>query len=171
MIVLSGGENIQPENVEAALERSPHIREVAVLAKKDRLVALVVPDTEANHTAGSLEDLIRAELQRESSKLPSHHRVTDYAITEEPLPRTRIGKIRRHLLPERFERAKSGKEKSAKGPVPVEQMAAEDQDLLENPAAKAVWGWLPGRFPEARLAPETNLMLELGQRSDRKSVV
>ena len=56
MIVLSGGENILPENVEAALERSPHIREVAVLAKKDRLVALVVPDTEAEHTAGSLED-------------------------------------------------------------------------------------------------------------------
>jgi long-chain acyl-CoA synthetase len=162
MIVLSGGENIQPENVEAALERSPHIREVAVLAKKDRLVALVVPDSEAKHTAGSLEDLIRAELQRESSKLPSHHRVTDYAITEEPLPRTRIGKIRRHLLPERLERAKSAKEKSAKGPVPVEQMAPEDQDLLENPAAKAVWGWLPGRFPEARLAPETNLLLELG---------
>jgi long-chain acyl-CoA synthetase len=61
-----------------------------------------------------------------------------------------------------LERAKSAKEKSAEGPVPVEQMAPEDQDLLENPAAKAVWGWLPGRFPEARLAPETNLLLELG---------
>ena len=162
MIVLSGGENIQPENVEAALEQSPYIREAAVLAKKDRLVALVVPETEAKREAGPLEDLIQGEVQRESSKLPSHHRVTDYAITEEPLPRTRIGKIRRHMLPERFERAKSGKEKTAAGAVPVEQMAPEDQELLENPAARAIWGWLPGRFPDARLAPETNLQLELG---------
>ena len=163
MIVLSGGENIQPENVEAALERSPYIREAGVLARRDRLVVLVVPDPEAQRQADPIEDLIRKEVQRESSKLPSHHRVTDYAITEEPLPRTRIGKIRRHILPERFERAKSGKEKQAvAGPVPVEQMSPDDQELLEHPAAKAIWGWLPSRFPDARLAPETNLQLELG---------
>jgi long-chain acyl-CoA synthetase len=162
MIVISGGENIHPENVEAALERSPYIREAAVLARKDRLMAFVVPDTEAKRAAGPLEDLIRGEVQQESSKLPSHHRVTDYAITEEPLPRTRIGKIRRHMLAERFERAKSGKEKPGAGPVSVEQMSPEDQELLDNPAARAIWDWLPGRFPDARLAPETNLQLELG---------
>jgi long-chain acyl-CoA synthetase len=88
--------------------------------------------------------------------------VTDYAITVEPLPRTRIGKIRRHMLPQRFEQAKSGKEKQAAGAVPAEQWSPEDQELLENPAAQAIWDWLPSRFPDARLAPETNLQLELG---------
>jgi len=162
MIVLSGGENIQPENVEAALEQSPYIREAGVLARKDRLVALVVPDPEAQRQSEPIEDLIRTELQRQSGNLPSHHRVTDYAITDEPLPRTRIGKIRRHMLAERFEHAKTGKEKQAAGPVPIEQMSFEDQELLENPAAKAIWSWLPDHFPDARLAPETNLQLELG---------
>ena len=163
MIVLSGGENIQPEKVEAALEQSPYIREAGVLARKDRLAALVVPEAEAQRQSEPIEDLIRREVQRQSSNLPSHHRVTDYAISQEPLPRTRIGKIRRHMLPERFDRAKSGKEKeAAAGAVPVEQMSPEDQELLEDPAAKAIWGWLPGRYPDARLAPETNVQLELG---------
>jgi long-chain acyl-CoA synthetase len=162
MIVLAGGENIQPENVESALERSPYIREAGVLATKDRLIALVVPDAQAQAQSEPIEDLIRREVQRESSKLPSHHRVTDYAITEEPLPRTRIGKIRRHMLPERFEHAKSGKEKKAVGAVPAEQWSPEDQELLENATAQAVWDWLPSHFPDARLAPETNLQLDLG---------
>jgi long-chain acyl-CoA synthetase len=162
MIVLSAGENIQPQNVEAALERSPYIREAGVLAKKDRLVALVVPDSQALRRAEPIEDLIRKEVQRESRNLPSHHRITDYATTEEPLPRTRLGKIRRHMLPERFERAKSGKEKqAAAGPVPVEQMSPEDQELLEHPTAKAIWEWFCNRFPDARLGPETNLQLDL----------
>ena len=41
-------------------------------------------------------------------------------------------------------------------------MSLEDQELLETPSAKAIWMWLPKRFPDARLAPETNLQLELG---------
>ncbi|HWO42999.1 MAG TPA: AMP-binding protein [Candidatus Eisenbacteria bacterium] len=163
MIVLSAGENIQPENVEAVLERSPYIREVGVLARRDRLVALVVPEPEARRQAEPVEDLIRREIQRESNNLPSHHRITDYAITEEPLPRTRIGKLRRHMLPERFERAKYGEDKQPPaGPVPLEQMTPDDQELLEDPRARIIWDWLITRFPDARLAPESNFQLDLG---------
>jgi long-chain acyl-CoA synthetase len=161
MIVLSGGENVQPEKVETALEQSPHIREAGVLARNDRLVALIVPEPEADHQEGSIEELIGREVRRQSSNLPTHHRISDYAITRDPLPRTRIGKIRRHTLSERFERAKTGIESSL-GPVPIEQMGPEDQELLRLPAAKKIWDALAQHYPNARLAPEINLQYGLG---------
>ena len=162
MIVLSEGENIDPEKIEAQLERSPYIREAGVLEQKDRLVALLVPAPEAHRQTEPVENVIRGEVQRESREIPSHHRITDYALTDEPLPRTRIGKIRRHILVERFERATSGKEKKTAGPVTIEEMSAEDQVLLENPLATTIWNWLPKRFPDTHLAPTTNLQLDLG---------
>lgn len=161
MIVLSGGENVEPENVERALEQSPHIREAGVLARQDRLVALIVPEARTASEAESIEALIGREVRRLSADLPTHHRVSDYAVTREPLPRTRIGKIRRHTLAERFESAKAGKA-SKPGPMPVEQMAPEDQELLSDPAAKKIWDTLAQRYPQARLAPETNIQHELG---------
>jgi long-chain acyl-CoA synthetase len=161
MIILSGGENVQPEKVEAALEQSPHIREAGVLAKNDRLVAVIIPEAEAEHQARSMDDLIGREVRRESSKLPTHHRISEYAISRDTLPRTRIGKIRRHTLAEHFERAKSGRELKA-GPVPIEQMAPEDQELLRDPAAKKIWEALAQCYPEARLAPETSVRYGLG---------
>ncbi|HEY7165013.1 MAG TPA: AMP-binding protein [Candidatus Binatia bacterium] len=165
MIVLSEGENIDPEKVEAQLERSPYIREAGVLERKDRLVALLVPAPEARRQSQPLEDLIRSEVQRESRELPSHHRITDYALTDEPLPRTRIGKIRRHILVERFDSATSGKPTQGAGQLSIEEMSPEDQELLENPLAAAIWNWLPERFPDAYLTPATNLQLELGVNS------
>ena len=161
MIVLSGGENVEPENVESALEQSPHIREAGVLARNDRLVALIVPEPKGGTQEEPLEDLIGRELRRLSSQLPTHHRISDYAVTRDPLPRTRIGKIRRQALSERFERAKTGTE-SKPGPVAIEQMAPEDQELLRDPGAKKIWDALARRYPQARLAPETNVQYELG---------
>lgn len=161
MIVLSGGENVQPEKVEGALEQSPHIREAGVLARNDRLVALIVPEAHAGPEARSIEDLIGREVRRQSSNLPTHHRISDYAITRDPLPRTRIGKIRRHTLSERFEHAKTGRD-SKPGPVPIEQMAPEDQELLGDPAAKKIWDALAQHYPQARLAPEINVQYGLG---------
>ena len=47
LIILSGGENIFPEDVEAVYGTAAQAREVAVLEHDNRLVALFVPDPEA----------------------------------------------------------------------------------------------------------------------------
>ena len=47
LIILSGGENIFPEDVEAVYGTAAQAREVAVLEHKDRLVALFVPEPDA----------------------------------------------------------------------------------------------------------------------------
>lgn len=164
MIVLPGGENINPEQVEAVLEKSDVIHEAAVLEQQHRLVALLVPEADVAR-GGRLEELearMRGELQRLSVSLPTHRRISDFAMTLEPLPRTRLGKIRRHKLGPLYAEAQSqGRPAKPAGALAVEDMAPEDRLLLEQPQALRVWEWLPGRFPEAWLTPQTHLQLDL----------
>jgi long-chain acyl-CoA synthetase len=165
MIVLPGGENINPEQVEAVLEKSEAIHEAAVLEQQHRLVALLVPEPGAMRgvQAEELEARVRGDLQRLSAALPTHRRISDYAVTLEPLPRTRLGKIRRHKLGLLYAEAKrQGRPSKRAGALAVEDMAPEDRLLLEQPQALRVWEWLPGRFTEAWLTPHTHLHLDLG---------
>jgi long-chain acyl-CoA synthetase len=46
--------------------------------------------------------------------------------------------------------------------MPLEEMSAEDRALLADPGARAVWDLLAARHPEARLTPDTSLLLDLG---------
>ncbi|QIN79925.1 AMP-binding protein [Rubrobacter marinus] len=116
LIVTEGGKNVQPEPVEEAYARSPAIAEVGVLQKDGRLVAVVVPERdEVGDDAGQA---IRAAVEEGSKRLPSYQRVSDYAVTREPLEYTQLGKLRRHLLPERYDRAKAGDEGADAAPVP-----------------------------------------------------
>ncbi len=146
LIVLPGGENIWPEEVEETLAKGPRIRDAAVLEHKERLVALVVPDVGVGglEDQQQLEQEIRQGIESQSHALPSHHRVSDYAITMAPLPRTGLGKIRRHKLAERYRQAtqQRGQLSEDTGPLPLEQWSPEDRQLVEEPSAQHVWEWL-----------------------------
>ncbi len=166
MIVLAGGENIRPDYVEEGLNRGRSIKETGVLEKDGHLVALIVPEagaTRESHGA-DLEGLVRAEVEEQSRRLPSHHRLSDYVVSLDPLPRTHLGKLRRYQLKARFEQAKrqGGEPLREIGPLPIERMSPEDQQMLENPDARRVWYWLTDRFPDIRLTPEASLQLDLG---------
>ena len=170
LIVTEGGENLQPDRVEAAYEASPVIREVGVLKKGRDLVGVIVPGrgearqrAESSHlsTTAWTEQAVSEAVKERSKELPSYARLADFVLSAKPLPRTRLGKLRRHLLEERFDEVQAGGEEEAR-PVPVEEMAEEDQRLLENRAVRSVWDLLASRYEGQRLAPETDLQLELG---------
>jgi long-chain acyl-CoA synthetase len=111
-----------------------------------------------------VEQLVHHEVEQLSRALPSHHRISEYALTPDPLPRTRLGKLRRHLLAERYRQAKQpgGAPAGEMGPLPLAHMSPEDQQLLEDLTAQRLWEWLARRFPNVRLTPDTHLQLELG---------
>jgi long-chain acyl-CoA synthetase len=164
LIVTPGGKNVQPEPVEAAYLENPSIREIGVLQKDGRLVALIVPAMEGIRHQNDISPAIRQAVEEGSKRLPSYQRISDYAISREPLEYTRLGKLRRHVLGERYERARSGEESQDKvvvGPVAPEEMSGEDRALLEDPAAMGVWELLADRYPDRRLAPETSPQLDL----------
>ncbi|WP_018169676.1 MULTISPECIES: AMP-binding protein [unclassified Thioalkalivibrio] len=166
MILLSGGENVDPERVEGALQGIDEIREAGVLAHDDRLAAVVVPESGLLRevTGEDLEKRVKDAVKRAAEELPSHHRPGVVRIALDPLPRTRLGKLRRHKLEELFEELGKEDAVSEARPEPVspESMAPEDQQLLSDPGAERTWNYLAERFHDIRVTPDSSLAEELG---------
>ncbi|MDA8163544.1 MAG: AMP-binding protein [Desulfobacteraceae bacterium] len=166
LIVTESGKNIQPDEVEEHYAAHPFILEAGVLQHHGRLVAVIVPDLAGLRRAGEkeIEQAIRRAVTEQGRKLPSYQRLDEYAISRDALARTRLGKIRRHLLPGRYTQAKTAATagRVEAGPLPLAEMSDHDRSLLDVDAARLVWEWLAGRYPEARLTPDTSPHLDLG---------
>ncbi|OGI03587.1 MAG: hypothetical protein A2X42_00980 [Candidatus Margulisbacteria bacterium GWF2_38_17] len=161
LIVLPGGENVQPETVEQVYSADPVIREIGVFLHTDRLVALIVPDQEIVNKIynGNMNIAISGALHHQAQKVPSYMHLAEYAVLTAAIPRTQLGKIRRHLLPELYESALEQKAKGPrqKGAMPIDQMLMQDRELLRNLAAKKAWFMLERRFRNVWLTPDTDL--------------
>lgn len=166
MIVTEGGKNVYPEDVEDAYLASPLVREIAVLEREGKLVGLIVPETKALPAAepAAQREAVAAGLREISRRLPSYQRLGDFVLTAETLPRTRLGKPRRHLLADRYDKAVRGEAPGAARahPLAVDDMAAEDRTLLEDEATRSAWDYLAQKYANEPLSPDSNLQLDLG---------
>ena len=136
-----------------------------MLVKDDRLAAVLVIERAGGQESGNgqREDLIRSDIDKRLQTLPSHHRIAEYVMSSDPLPRTRMGKIQRHQTPEVFEQASSTSDRSEeKKPLKISELSPEDQTLLQDPAARNIWDWLVQRFTDVQIAPRLNLQRDLG---------
>ena len=158
VLVLGGGKKVSPDELERIYGDAPEIAEIAVLEENGALVALVRPDPAKlyNRGATNLHDGIRVILGERAQRLPSYQRLSGFALTSQPLPRTRLGKYRRFLLPQLYAQALAGG--AARTPQPP---TPEDQALLQNPVAASVWHILRQRFPDQPLDFDTVLSLDL----------
>ncbi len=158
VIVLPGGKNVIPEDVENLYASSPLIREVAILEHHGALAGVFVPDDEAIRARGSarVQSLLREEIEDISLRSPPYQRVSRYKLTREALPRTHLGKLRRHLMAEIYDRAES----VAAAPV-APQLSEGDRRLLASAPAKEIWAWLVQRFPAVALTLDTSPQLDL----------
>jgi O-succinylbenzoic acid--CoA ligase len=95
-MIITGGENVWPVEVERVLERHPGIAEVAVIGRPDpewghRVVAVVVPTT--NGGAPTLDELRAAT----KTELPAFAAPRSIEVVDH-LPRTSLGKVARSSL-------------------------------------------------------------------------
>jgi 2-furoate---CoA ligase len=95
-MIISGGENIHPIEVEDVLARHPQVRDVAVVGEPDarwgqRVVAFVVPAT-ADLTFEALDAHCRASADLAGFKRPRR------VVLVREIPKTASGKILRRLL-------------------------------------------------------------------------
>ncbi|MGM0380427.1 MAG: AMP-binding protein [bacterium] len=165
MIVTESGKNIQPAHLEDIYGESEVIEEIGVLADERKLAALVVPDLEQLQHRGESDVRagIEAQLKKIGRELPEYQRLSDFEISYDEIPRTRLGKIRRHLLEKMYIEAKENTSGVSTGsPCPVEQMEEEDRKILEDEAARKVWDWLADKYSNQQLTPATDFQLELG---------
>ncbi|MDP2852270.1 MAG: 1-acyl-sn-glycerol-3-phosphate acyltransferase, partial [Gallionella sp.] len=145
-------------------QRHPYIREFALLEERGRLLGLVLPEPGAIRRAGQTDiaAAVRQAVAEVSASLPSYQRVAEIALTRDPLPRTRLGKLRRHLLGAAWQAARAGETQPARAePLPPEEWPEADRALLVEHAADQTWDWLKRRFPGRRLTPDTSLRLDL----------
>jgi O-succinylbenzoic acid--CoA ligase len=96
-VIVSGGENIWPAPVEAALRTDPAVAEVAVAGRPDaewgeRVVAWVVP-------ADSAHPPVLADLRAIVAERVAPYAAPRQLILLDELPKTAIGKVRRDDLP------------------------------------------------------------------------
>src|SRR5678816_1456945 len=93
-LIISGGFNIYPREIEELLLEDPRVREPAVVGVPDALrgdVPIAYVDTDAALNAPGLGDVCRSQLA--SFKIPRAF------VRVDRLPRTALGKIQKHLLP------------------------------------------------------------------------
>ncbi len=94
-VIVTGGENVSPGEVEAVLGRFPAVAEVAVAAVPDPtwgqvVGAWVVPHAGATVSLEALREACRASL--------APHKRPRHLTLVKALPRTALGKVRRHAL-------------------------------------------------------------------------
>ena len=94
-LIVSGGENIVPYEVESVIETYPHVEEVAVVGIPDeewgqRCVAIVVPEEASSFDSRELEQHCREQLA--GYKLPRRYYLWD------ALPHSANGKVKRYLI-------------------------------------------------------------------------
>jgi long-chain acyl-CoA synthetase len=159
VIVLGGGKNVMPEEVEAAYAARPAIREIAVLERNGALVAIVLPDIAAAEATGSLriEDVVRVALTEAAQALPSYQRLAGFVLAREALPRTRLGKLQRFRLPALHAALLAGR-----GVAPAAPLSGEDAALVAAPGAAEVWAILQARYAGKPLSPDASPALDLG---------
>ena len=158
VIVLPDGKNIFPDEIEEAYLGSALIKEIAILETDGALVALVVPEDERLRERGAhrVEELLKEEMAEIAMKLPPYQRVSDYRLTRAALPRTPLGKLKRHELSALYEQAAA----RSRAVAPAELDDA-DRALLESDRTRPVWEWLESRYPDHELGLDTSPQLEL----------
>jgi len=158
VIVLADGKNIFPDQIETAYSASPILQEVAVLEQQGALVALIVPDEQALRERGSLRvsQLLEEEIEEISSHLPRYQRLTDYRVTRRTLPRTALGKLKRHQLATLY----SEDATRQRAPTSV-TLSDEDSRLIESRVVRDVWQWLKSRYPDHVVTLDSSPQLDL----------
>jgi acyl-coenzyme A synthetase/AMP-(fatty) acid ligase len=103
---MPNGKQVNLETMEAELTGAPELAQVRLVVEQQptwKLVAVTFPavDTlEAGATdTESLQRLVREAFRRQSRGFPSWLRVDEIRLVDEPLPVTRLGKVRRIELP------------------------------------------------------------------------
>ena len=153
MIVLSNGKNIDPETLENRLiaKSDKLIKEVGIFNHQNKLAAIIIPDLLEcrKRNINNVKTYIKNIVEDYNLSAHNYEKVLDYKVFEEELPKTRVGKLRRFMLPNLYEQNVVKKAK-------VVEPDNEVYKILKEYVKKA-----KGIEPQ----PEENLELEIGMDS------
>ena len=130
IIVLSNGKNINPSEIEAKIENNTtFISEIGIYTDRDQLKAIVVPNIAEMQGLNSqeIEEKIKWEvIHRYNQSVSPYKKIMHFIVTNDELPRTRLGKIRRFKLAE-FAALKVVKKEDV-----IEDIALEEYQIIAD---------------------------------------
>ena len=104
IIVLSSGKNINPEEIENKIQSMTEvITEIGVFEKADMLHAVIYPDYEKVKKLGieNVEEMLKWQvIDKYNQSVTPYKKVMKFSLSKEPLPRTRLLKLKRFLFPQ-----------------------------------------------------------------------
>jgi len=181
IIVLPSGKKFPAEEVETHYRQAPSIGDIAVLpGPGGTLEAVITPNAEHFKTLDSpdIRHNIRWDLEFYSRDLPGYKRVRNFTILPGDLPKTRLGKLKRHLVEEllaehrrKTQAAKSAAKQAgqrsaatAGGPDDAGQAGGADASAWPGltPAGERVLAALREVSGEEAVTPSPHLELDLG---------
>jgi long-chain acyl-CoA synthetase len=155
MIVLATGKKIFPEELEQFYKQIPSIKEICLIQVERGIEAAVVPNFDylRKRNLSNSRETIAFELEDLAKDLPPYKRITGLKIFKDPLPVTRLGKIRRSMVKDLY----------LEGGEPAEKpVASIDADILSSPVAKRLLACLEPFSAKKKIVPDDNLELDLG---------
>jgi long-chain acyl-CoA synthetase len=155
MIVLSTGKKIFPEELEKFYKQIPSIKELCLVQTERGLEAAVVPDFDylRKMNLSNSRETIALALEDLAKDLPPYKRISGLKIFKDPLPATRLGKLKRSKVAELYRQSGERDEKPAQ---------EGDSGLLADPTAKKLLECLAPFSAKKTIVPDDNLELDLG---------
>jgi long-chain acyl-CoA synthetase len=155
MIVLSTGKKIFPDELEKFYKQIPEIKEICLMQGERGLEAAVVPDFDylRRMNLSNSRETIAYEIEDLAKDLPPYKRITGLKIFKDPLPATRLGKLKRKAVADLY------REQGERAEKPVAEI---DTDLFDAPEAKKLLTCLESFSVKKNIVPDDNLELDLG---------
>ena len=99
MFLGASGQNIYPEEIEDKLNNQEAVGESLIVEREGKLVALVFPDETLTKrmTFDEIQQLMKANLAKLNSLIPSYSKVADIEVQDQPFEKTPKKSIKRFL--------------------------------------------------------------------------
>jgi long-chain acyl-CoA synthetase len=156
LVVLSSGKNVSMEEVSQHYLQASTIREIQVLPdpREEKLVAVVVPDLDHFRQTGETDIYgeVKWHLEYYSQQLEPYKRIRDFVLTNQELPKTRLGKIKAYEVAALY-RELAGKRQQKRQSALEEGISAVGEGVVEI---------LQKKTGSALIALDDHLELDLG---------
>ena len=141
IIVLPNGKNIRPDLIEEEIARRfDLVKEIAVTERQGQLFAVICPnmDKAREHKITNLSETIKwniIDIYNQGAK--SYNRIYDFFISNDELPRTRMGKLKRYMLSSFIENTNREKPKEKKPDYEEYQLIEKQIEFLTDRTPRA----------------------------------
>lgn len=165
-IVLTSGKKIAPEELEAYYSKCHCIEEICVFLPKgsageDLLSAVILPNLEyfSSHGLSQIKDRMRREIENISLTLPPYKRIKKYALINEKLPKTLLGKMKRFEIRNKY----SGEplETQKEGNKQEQEPCQKDIDIYASEVCQKTLEYL-SKKTKRQVKLDDHLELDLG---------